>query len=128
MSINHVGLTGRLTREPESRYTAGNTLMTMINLAVDDGYGDKRKTYFFNCVAWRTTAEYIARNAHKGDLVAVSGKLQERTWEKDGKKNFRTEIVLDDIVFMSKKKADEQAEEMPDEDIAEIAALFESEE
>lgn len=126
MSINHVGLTGRLTREPESRYTAGNTLMTMINLAVDDGYGDKRKTYFFNCVAWRTTAEYIARNAHKGDLVAVSGKLQERTWEKDGKKNFRTEIVLDDIVFMSKKKADEQAEEMPDEDIAEIAALFES--
>ena len=127
MSINHVSLTGRLTREPEPRYTAGNTLMVTINLAVDDGYGDKRKSFFFNAVAWRVTAEYIARNAHKGDLVAISGKLQERTWEKDGQKKFRTEIVIDDIVFLPKRDAQQEDQELPVEVVPEIFDIFPAE-
>lgn len=125
MSINRVMLTGRLTREPEPRYTAGNTLMVTLNLAVDDGYGDKRKSYFFNAVAWRVTAEYIVRNAHKGDLVAITGKLQERQWEKDGQRKFRTEIVIDDIVFHT-KRPDEQV--IPAEEMPEINDIFPTEE
>lgn len=124
MSINHVSLTGRLTRDPEPRNTAGNVLMVTFNIAVDDGFGEKRKSYFFNCVAWRTTAEYIVRNAHKGDLVAISGKLQERTWEKDGQKKFRTEIAIDDIVFMPKREAHQEDQVIPAEEMPEIADIF----
>ena len=128
MSINRVMLTGRLTREPESRYTAGNTLMTMINLAVDDGFGDKRRSYFFNAVAWRVTAEYIAHNAHKGDLVAITGKLQERTWEKDGQRKYRTEIVIDDIVLHTRREPQQQEEqEIPFEAVPEINDIFPTE-
>lgn len=127
MSINHVSLTGRLTRDPEPRYTAGNVLMVTFNIAVDDGFGDKRKSYFFNCVAWRATADYIARNVHKGDLVAIDGKLQERTWEKDGQKKFRTEIAVDDIVFLPKREA-QQEEHVPFDELPEIPNLMAVEE
>lgn len=125
MSINRIMLTGRLTREPEPRYTAGNTLMVTLNLAVDDGFGDKRKTFFFNAVAWRQTAEYIVRNAHKGDLVAVTGKLQERTWEKDGQRKYRTEIVIDDIVLQPRKETEDQS--FPVEEMPEINDIFPTE-
>ena len=127
MSINCVMLTGRLTREPEPRYTAGDTLMVTFSLAVDDGYGEKRKSYFINCVAWRVTADYIARNAHKGDLVAVTGKLQERTWEKNGERKYRTEVVIDDFVIQTKRKEREE-QLIPTEEFPEINDIFPAEE
>lgn len=127
MSINCVMLTGRLTREPEPRYTAGDTLMVTFSLAVDDGYGEKRKSYFINCVAWRVTADYIARNAHKGDLVAVTGKLQERTWEKNGERKYRTEVVIDDFVIQTKRRERED-QVIPAEEFPEINDIFPAEE
>lgn len=113
MSINRVTQTGRLTRDPELRYTPTGVAVTTINYAVDDGFGDKKKTYFFCGVAWRSTAEYIAKYARKGDLVAICGKMQERSWEKDGQKKYRTEIALDDFVLMSKHRDGGNAVEEP---------------
>ena len=104
MSLNHVTQTGRLTRDPELRYTNDGVPVVTINYAVDDGFGQKKKTFFFCGVAWRSTAEYIAKYAHTGDLLAISGKLQERSWEKDGVKKYRTEIVINDVVFIGKRK------------------------
>lgn len=125
MSINKVMVTGRLTRDPELRYMGENVPMVSMSVAVDDGFGDKRKTYFFNAVAWRVTAEYVAKYAHKGDLVAITGKLQERKWEKDGQLKYRTEIVVEDIVFVGRKQ-EEIA--VPAEEVPEIFKIFPPEE
>lgn len=104
MSINKVVQTGRMVRDPELRYSQNGVAMTTFSYAVDDGFGDRKKTFFFSGVAWRATAEFIANYARKGDLFTIEGKLTERSWEKDGEKKYRTEISVDDFVLMSKKR------------------------
>ena len=82
--LNKVILMGRLTKDPELKYTANNIAVVSFTIAVDRNFarqGEQRQTDFINIVAWRTTAEFVAKYFTKGQLLALSGSIQTRTWD-----------------------------------------------
>lgn len=108
--LNKAILMGRLTRDPELRHTQSNIPVASFTLAVDRGYSrnndsGQQTTDFINIVAWRNTAEFVSKWFHKGQLVAVSGRIQMRNW-KDRDDNNRTsfEIVADECFFAESKR------------------------
>lgn len=110
--MNKVILIGRLTKDPELRYTPGSgTAVTSFNLAVDK-YNSKTKEHeadFVPVVAWNKTAENIANYMTKGSQLAVSGRIQTRSYEaKDGTKRYVTEVVANEVEFLSKKNGEQQ--------------------
>ncbi|HOO43517.1 MAG TPA: single-stranded DNA-binding protein [Bacillota bacterium] len=106
---NKVVLIGRLTKDPELRYTSTNNLpVVSFTLAVNRPYsvqGNDRNADFINCTAWRKQAENIHRYVSKGSLVAVEGKLQTRDYldEKINARRYITEVVCDSVVFLDTK-------------------------
>ena len=104
--MNSVNVIGRVTKDIELRYLpANNTAVCSFSIAVNDGFGDKQKTYFFNCQAWQKTAENIVKFFSKGDLIGLSGKLATRDWtDKESKKHTVTEIVVYDFTFCNGRK------------------------
>ena len=101
--MNKVTLMGRLTRDPELRSTASGTSVASFTLAVDRRFASRdgeRQADFINCVAWRQTAEFIAKYFPKGRMIAVCGSIQTRTWDdQEGKKHYVTEVVVDEAYF-----------------------------
>jgi len=101
--LNKAILMGRLTRDPELKYTQNSVAVCTFSIAVDRDYvqqGGQRQTDFINIVAWRKTAEFICKYFAKGRMIVVCGSIQTRTWEgTDGRKNYATEIVADDVYF-----------------------------
>ncbi|GEA14601.1 MAG: single-strand DNA-binding protein [Moorella sp. (in: firmicutes)] len=102
--LNRVVLIGRLTRDPELRYTASGIAVTTFTLAVDRNYVNQqgeRGTDFIRITVWRKLAETCANHLNKGRLVAVEGRLQTRTYETpDGQKRQATDVVADDVRFL----------------------------
>lgn len=96
--LNHITIMGRMTRDPELRYTKNETPVASFTLAVDRDMGEKQ-TDFIDCVAWRKTAEFASNYFHKGQMTIVSGRLQMRDWEKDGVKHRAAEVMVDNIYF-----------------------------
>ena len=102
MAINSCILMGRLTRDPEKRYTADNTPVTAFSIAVNR---DKDRSDFFNCTAWRKTADFVSTYFAKGDMIAVCGRIQNRDWtDKNGNARRSTEIIADSVSFCGGKK------------------------
>jgi len=97
---------GRLTRDPELRYTQAGVAVCTFTLAVDRRMA-KDKTDFLEIVAWRNTAEFCRKYLTKGSRVVVIGPIQTRTWENDnGQKRKKTEIIAEEVHFAdSKRKA-----------------------
>jgi single-strand DNA-binding protein len=106
--MNKVFEIGRLTRDPEVRYTQSGKAVCTFTLAVDDGYGEHKKAYFFPVVVWNKAAEACGNSLHKGSKVAVTGKLTSRQYENnEGKKVTVFEIVadaFDGVEFLDGKK------------------------
>jgi single-strand DNA-binding protein len=103
---------GRLTRDPELRYTQTNTPVASFTLAVDRGFtskdGGEKQTDFIDIVAWRQTAEFVQRYFTKGAMAVVSGRLQIRDWQdKEGNKRRNAEVVAENIYFGESKKSRE---------------------
>lgn len=110
--MNKVNLIGNLTRDPELTETASGTAVCRFTIAVGRNYTNgngERETDFFNCTAWRTLAESIARYCEKGKKIAVSGSIQMRTYE-DNKGNKRTavDVVVQEAEFLTPKSRDEE--------------------
>jgi single-strand DNA-binding protein len=113
LNLNKAMLIGRLTRDPEMRYTQSGTAMTRFGLATNrygSGPDGERKEFtdFHNVVAWnqgkRNLAELCAQFLRKGSLVYVEGRLQTRSWEgQDGQKRTTTEINLTDVQFLDSR-------------------------
>jgi len=105
--LNRVILIGRLTRDPELRYTPSGVAVATFSLAVDrirkNAQGEKEAD-FFNIVTWRDLAERCANYLAKGKLAAVEGRIQNSNYEKDGVKHYRTEIVADNVQFLSPRE------------------------
>ncbi len=82
--LNHITIMGRLTRDPELRYTQSQTPVASFTLAVDRDFGGRdggeKQTDFIDCVAWRSTAEFVSKYFAKGSMAVVSGRLQIRDW------------------------------------------------
>jgi single-strand DNA-binding protein len=113
MNLNKAMLIGRLTRDPEMRYTTGGTAVTSFGIATNrfgTGPDGERKEFveFHNIVAWnqgkRNLAEICAQYLKKGAMVYVEGRLQTRSWEgQDGTKKTRTEINANDVQFLDSR-------------------------
>lgn len=123
--MNHIVLMGRLTRDPELRHTQNGTPVASFSLAVDRRFsskdGGEKQTDFIDIVAWQNTAEFVAKYFTKGQMAAVTGRLQIRDWnDKDGNKRKSAEVVADNIYFTESKKSREAslsvAEPKPDYD------------
>jgi len=113
--LNQVVLIGRLTHDPELRYTAGSGIpVTTFSLAVDRPFTNQqgeRETDFIKIVTWRKQAESCANYLKKGSLVAVAGRLQIRSYEdKEGVKRKVTEVVADNVRFLDRGRSSEQKE------------------
>ena len=107
--LNHITLMGRLTRDPELRYTSSGTPVASFSLAVDRDFapkdGGEKQTDFIDCVAWRQTGEFVSKYFQKGSMAAVKGRLQIRDWQdKEGNKRRSAEVVVDNIYFCGKKE------------------------
>lgn len=111
--MNKIILIGRLTREPELRYTTSNVAVTQFSLAVNRDFKNEDGEYeadFINCVSYRKLAETIAKYVIKGDKLAVAGRLQTRNYDNsEGKKVYVTEVVVDSIDFLEAKKDKENS-------------------
>lgn len=107
--MNKVILMGRLTRDPETRYTqTNNTLVASFSIAVNRRYvreGDTTTADFFNVTAWRQTGEFVSKYFKKGQQVAVVGRLQNRTWDdQQGQRHYATDVIADEVYFADSKR------------------------
>lgn len=100
---------GRLTKDPEMRYTQSNTPVVSFTIAIDRDFGEKQ-TDFVDCTAWNKTAEFISKYFTKGQMMSAEGRLQSRKWEdKGGNARISWEIVVDHAYFCGDKKAENAA-------------------
>ncbi len=104
--LNHITLMGRLTRDPELRYTNDKKPVTSFTLAVDRD-GKAGGVDFIDCVAWENTATFAANYFKKGSVAIVTGRLQMRNWQdRDGNKRINAEVKLHAMYFGDSKKKD----------------------
>ena len=115
MSLNHVIEMGRICTDLTVRYTQSQKPVTSFRIAVDDGYGEKKKTYFISCVAWERNSGLLTNHFNKGDPIIVEGKLTMREWtDKQGSKRTEAEVVADNIYFAgSKQRGENRTTEAP---------------
>ena len=105
--MNKVVLIGRLTRDPELRYTSSNVATCTFSIAVDRNFTNQngeREADFINIVVWRKQAENCKNYLTKGSQVAIDGRIQTRNYDdKDGKKVYVTEVVAENVQFLGTK-------------------------
>lgn len=127
--MNKVILMGRLTKDPELRYTtANNTAVASFTIAVDRRFsrqGEERQADFFPVVAWDKNAEFCSKYFTKGLKVVVVGRLQTRTWDdNEGKKHYVTEVVSEELHFAESKKSQGMGDTRPAADTAQPSDGF----
>jgi len=110
--LNHITIMGRLTRDPELRYTQSQTPVASFTLAVDRDFsgrdGGEKQTDFIDCVAWRSTAEFVSKYFKKGSMAVASGRLQLRDWtDRDGGKRRSAEVVAENVYFGESKRSEQ---------------------
>ena len=105
--MNKVILMGRLTKDIEMRQTPNGVSLARFSIAVTRRFKNSNGEYdadFINCIAWRKTGEFIARYFQKGSMIAVVGSIQTRSWDgNDGKKQYATEVIVDEAYFTGSK-------------------------
>ncbi len=105
--LNRIVLIGRLTRDPEIRYTPQGVPVANFTLAVDRPFQNnegQREADFIACIAWRKLGETVGNNLTKGRLAAVEGRLQIRTYEHEGSKRRVAEVVCDNVRFLDRPR------------------------
>jgi len=111
--MNKVFLIGRLTRDPELRYTGGNLPVATFSIAVNRNFTNQageREADFINIVVWRKQAENVKNYLFQGSQVAIDGRIQTRSYDgEDGKKRYVTEVVADNIQFLDSKGSRDSA-------------------
>lgn len=107
--INRVVLVGRLTKDPELRYTPSGVPMTRFTIAVNRTFTNQqgeREADFISCVAWRKQAENLANFMKKGNLIGIEGRIQTGSYEgQDGKRVYTTDVVVDSVQFLEPRSA-----------------------
>ena len=104
--MNKIILTGNLTKEPELRRTQSGKAVVKAGIAVNQGYGDKQTTDFFNLIAWEKTAELIGKYLNKGSKILVEGRLKNNNYEDNkGVKHYGVDVIVESIEFMDSKSS-----------------------
>ena len=110
--LNHIVIMGRLTRDPELRYTQSQTPVASFTVAVDRDFGGRdggeKQTDFIDSSAWRQTGEFVSKYFRKGSMIVVSGRLQSRKWQdRDGNNRTNWEISADNVYFGESRRRDD---------------------
>ena len=109
--INRTILVGRLTKDPELRYTTSNIAVVKFTLAVNRTFAGptgEREADFIQCIVWRKQAENLARFVKKGSLIGVEGRIQTGSYDdKDGIRKYTTEVVCDSVQFLEPKSSND---------------------
>ena len=115
--INNVTLVGRITKEPELRYTPQNKAVAAFTLAVNRAFKNangEREADFINCVIWGKSAENLANWTHKGQLIGVTGSIQTRNYEnQQGQRVYVTEVIANNFQVLEKSKTQGQQTSKP---------------
>ena len=119
--INRTVLVGRLTKDPELKYTSSNIAYARFTVAVNRSFAGpngEREADFIQCIAWRRQAENVARFVKKGSLVGIEGRIQTGSYDdKDGIRKYTTDVVADSVQFLESKNQDsDDNDETPRED------------
>lgn len=121
MSINHVAITGNLTREPELRATQGGTAVLSFGIAVNDRRKNASGQWedvpnFFECVTFGNRATALSDILTKGMKVAIAGKLHYSAWEKDGQKHSKVDIIANEVELMQNRKPQQEQQQEQEAD------------
>lgn len=108
--MNHVSLIGNLTRDVDLRYTTGanNTAVARFTIAVNDGYGENQKTSFIPIVVFGKQGENAEKFLSKGSKVAIEGRIQTGSYEKDGRTVYTTDVIASKVEYLSKSETPQQ--------------------
>lgn len=118
--INNVSLTGRLTRDPELRVTAGGTQLLSFTLAFNTSVRNRQtgewdeRSNFIDCTMFGRRAEALLNFLAKGQKVAIAGKLRYATWDKDGQRHSKLDLIVDEIEFLGQRQGAAQPALAPD--------------
>lgn len=129
MSLNTFVGIGRLTRDPDVRYNPNTQVaVARFTIAIDSGYGDNKRTDFPSIVVFGKMAEVVEKYLKKGSQVAVQGRLQTGSYEKDGVRHYTTDIIASNIEFLGKPKQDSNDSSIREQsDIPEGFAMIDEE-
>lgn len=112
--LNRTVLVGRLTKEPDLKYTSSNIAFLRFTLAVNRTFTNpdgERETDFIQCMVWRKQAENMSKYCYKGQQVAVEGRIQTGSYDdKDGKRVYTTDVVCDSVQFLERKQEENSNE------------------
>jgi single-strand DNA-binding protein len=115
--MNRTVLVGRLTKDPDLRYTPNGVATCSFTLAVNRNFTNQqgeRESDFINCVVWRKAAENVANYLKKGSLAGVDGRIQTRNYEgQDGKRVYVTEVLAESVQFLESKRENNQQQNKP---------------
>lgn len=110
--INNIVLTGRLTRDPELKYSQNGVAVASFTLAVNRNFKNKQgeqETDFIACQIWRKQAEALANHTHKGSLIGIEGRIQTRNYEnQQGQRVYVTEVIAEHFTFLEPKQGEGQ--------------------
>lgn len=113
--MNKACITGRLTKDIDLRYTQNNVAVASFTLAVQRKFKNQNGDYesdFINCIAYKKTAELMNEYVKKGDLIGIEGRIQTRSYDdKNGKKVYVTEVIVENVEFLATKKKEEKPKE-----------------
>ena len=106
VSVNKVILIGRLGKDPELKYTPNSKAVLELSLATTEKYKDKEETEWHTVIFWNKQAETLNKYLQKGSLLYVEGKNKTRSWEKDGQKRYKTEVLGVSFQFIGNRTTD----------------------
>lgn len=115
-NVNVAMLIGRMVADPELKQTPSGVSVTSFSIAVNRRYtkGKEPQADFINVVAWRNTADFIAKYFKKGNAIFIKGAIQTRSWtDNNGNKRYATEVVADEAQFVDSKKSEAEAPNVP---------------
>lgn len=121
--LNRAIIMGRLTSDPELKRTPGDIAVCTFSVAVDRAYSKDKQTDFIDIVVWRKTAEFVCKYFKKGDMIAVEGRIETRSYtDKDGNKRKAFEIVADNVSFCGGKRETAPATTPASDDFVPVGA------
>lgn len=125
--MNKVQLIGRLTKDPDLRYTKNNIAVASYTVAINTGYGEKQQTDFINVTTWGKSGEFVSNYFKKGQAIGIVGRLRSNNYEdSNGNKRYTVEVITEDIEFVGSKNEKQNGQDEEIEKEQSISSEYQS--